>query len=203
MRRLRDSTRLARLVCVSAVIVAASVNASRSGAAIQGNPQRVNPNAKAIAEFQEEVADYVELHRKLERTLPALPREASAEAIDQHQRALARLIQQSRKNAEAGDIFESDVRPVLRRLLRGLFAGPDGQKLRMAVMEENPGETVKLVVNGRYPDTIPLSSVPPQILKALPPLPEELEYRFIGTSLILLDVHAHIIVDYLTGAVPR
>ena len=73
----------------------------------------------------------------------------------------------------------------------------------MAVMEENPGEVVKLVVNGRYPDTIPLSSVPPQILQALPPLPQELEYRFIETSLILLDVQAHIIVDYLTGAVPR
>ena len=70
-------------------------------------------------------------------------------------------------------------------------------------MEENPGEVVKLVVNGRYPDTIPLSSVPPQILQALPPLPQELEYRFIETSLILLDVRAHIIVDYLTGAVPR
>jgi len=70
-------------------------------------------------------------------------------------------------------------------------------------MDENPGESVKLAVNGRYPDTIPLSSVPPQILKALPPLPEELEYRFIQNSLILLDVHAHIIVDYLTAAVPR
>jgi hypothetical protein len=172
-------------------------------AIVQANTQRVNPNAKAIAEFQEEVAEYIELHRKLEGTLPTVSKDASAEEIDQHQRSLGRLIQQARKNERAGDIFERDVRPVLRRLLYGLFTGPDGQKLRMAVMEENPGEVVKLVVNSRYPDTIPLSSVPPQILKALPPLPEELEYRFIETSLILLDVHAHIIVDYLTGAVPR
>ena len=102
-----------------------------------------------------------------------------------------------------GHIFTRDVRPVLRRLLYGLFTGPDGKSLKEAVMEENPGETVKLVVNGRYPDTFPLSSVPPQILKALPALPEELEYRFILTSLIILDVDAHIIADYLTGAVPR
>ena len=169
----------------------------------QTDKQRVNPNAKAIADFQEEVAEYIELHRKLDGTLPVLSKDASAEEIDQHQRALGRLIQQARKNEKAGDIFERDVRPVLRRLLHGLFTGPDGQKLRMAVMEENPGEVVKLVVNGRYPDTIPLSSVPPQILQALPPLPQELEYRFIETSLILLDVHAHIIADYLTGAVPR
>ena len=172
-------------------------------AGVQGSAQRVNPDAKAIAEFQEEVREYFELHRKLERTLPSLPKEATPEQIDQHQRALARLIQQARKNEGVGDIFEREVRPVFRRLLAGLFAGPDGQKLRMAVMEENPGEAVKLVVNGRYPDTIPLSSVPPQILTTLPPLPEELEYRFIQNTLILLDRHAHIIVDYLTGAVPR
>jgi hypothetical protein len=169
----------------------------------QADKQRVNPNARAIAEFQEEVAEYIALHRKLDGTLPTLSKDASAEEIDRHQRALGRLIQQARKNDRAGDIFEREVRPVLRRVLHGLFSGPEGQKLRMAVMEENPGEVVKLVVNGRYPDTIPLSSVPPQILKALPPLPEELEYRFIETSLILLDVHAHIIVDYMTGAVPR
>jgi hypothetical protein len=172
-------------------------------AASQGATQRVNPNARAIADFQEEVDEYVELHRKLESTLPPLPADASPEVIDQHHRAMERLIQQARKNEGLGDIFDSDVRPVLRKLLHGLFAGPEGRTLRMAVMEENPGESVKLVVNGRYPDTVPLSSVPPQILKALPPLPEELEYRFIGRSLILLDVHAHIIADYLTGAVPR
>ena len=170
---------------------------------VQGSAQRVNPNAKAIADFQDKVREYVELHRKLERTLPSLPKEASPEAIDQHQRALERLIQHARKDASVGAIFVREVRPVLRRLLAGLFAGPDGKKLRMAVMEENPGEAVKLEVNGRYPDTIPLSSVPPQILRALPPLPDELAYRFIQTTLILLDVHAHIIADYLTGAVPR
>lgn len=172
-------------------------------AAPQEQTKRVNPNAKAIAEFQEEVEEYVQLHRKLEANVPPLPKEATPEQIDAHQRELGRLIQQARKNDKAGDIFEREVRPVLRRILHGLFTGPDGKKLRSAIMDENPGETVKLVVNGRYPDTIPLSTVPPQILKELPPLPEELEYRFIQNALILLDVHAHIIVDYLSAAVPR
>ncbi len=170
---------------------------------LQGTATRVNPNAKAIAEFQTEVAEYLELHRTLKGKLPSLPDEASPAAVDEHQRALGRLIQQARKNEGLGHVFTRDVRPVLRRLLYGLFTGQDGKSLRDSVMEENPGETVKLVVNGRYPDTFPLSSMPPQILKALPPLPDELEYRFIQTSLIILDVDAHIIVDYLTGAVPR
>lgn len=210
MARLQTYTRLASVTGVLAaiVIVEASAHAPRSAppapaVVIQGTKPRVNPNAKAIAEFQKEVDEYVELHRRIARTVPPLSEHASPEMIDAHQRALGRAIQQARKNASVGDIFERDIRPVLRRLLHGLFAGVEGQKLLMSVMEENPGETVKLVINGRYPDTFPLSSVPPQILKALPPLPQELEYRFIQTSLILLDVDAHIIVDYLTGAVPR
>ena len=187
---------------VSAFLTVMPAAAARSADA-QTTPQRVNPNAKAIAEFQEEINEYVELHRTLEKTLTPVPRDATPEMIDKYQRDLGRLIQQARKNQRAGDIFESDVRPVLRKLLAGLFNGPDGKKLRMAVAEENPGESVKLVVNGRYPDTIPLSSMPPQVLRTLPQLPEELEYRFIQSTLILLDVHAHIIVDYMTGAVPK
>jgi hypothetical protein len=41
------------------------------------------------------------------------------------------------------------------------------------------------------------------VLAILPRLPPELEYRFIGSTLILLDVDAYIIVDYITRAVPR
>jgi hypothetical protein len=190
-------------VIVTGVHAPGSAVLATPATAAQGSAQRVNPNAKAIAEFQKEVAEYIELHRALAAKLPSLPNEASPEAVDAHQRALERLIQQARENEGVGHIFTRNVRPVLRRLLHGLFAGSQGKRLRDAVMEENPGEAVKLVVNGRYPDTFPLSSVPAQILKALPPLPEELEYRFIQTSLILLDVDAHIIADYLTGAVPR
>ena len=209
MPRLESSTRPSRVMGVLAALVLTATSAP--GAAVRSAPvvatqdaaPRTNPDAKAIAEFQHEVAEYLDLHRKLAATLPALAKDASPAAVFEYQQALGRLIQQARKNEGLGHIFTRDARPVLRRLLYGLFTGPDGKRLRDAVMEENPGETVKLVVNGRYPDSFPLSSVPPQILKALPPLPNELEYRFIQTSLILLDLDAHIIVDYLTGAVPR
>jgi hypothetical protein len=45
--------------------------------------------------------------------------------------------------------------------------------------------------------------MPPQVLAALPRLPEDLEYRFIGSRLILLDVHAQIVVDFIEDALPR
>jgi hypothetical protein len=44
--------------------------------------------------------------------------------------------------------------------------------------------------------------MPPQVLAMLPKLPDDLEYRFIGNRLILLDVHAHTIADYIENALP-
>ena len=52
-------------------------------------------------------------------------------------------------------------------------------------------------MNSRYPDTVPLTTVPPQVLQTLPKLTEDLEYRFVGDNLILLDGHAHVIVDFI------
>ncbi len=165
--------------------------------------ERVNPQARALADFREEVDEYIELHKKLEATLPELSREATPTQIDQRQRALAALIQTARTGATPGDIFSRDSRPIIRKLLYAVFAGPDGKRLRASINEENPGQAVTLTINGRYPDSIPVSTVPPQVLRALPQLPPELEYRFIGATLILLDAHAHIIVDYMTGVLPR
>jgi hypothetical protein len=182
------------------IVVAAVVAAS----ALFLGAQRVNPNAKAVADFQKLVDQYVELHRDLERSVPDLPPDATPDVIFKRQRALEALIQQKRRTAKQGDVFVSSVRPVIRRILFGLFKGTGGVKLKDTLGEERPpGEVVKLQINARYPDAIPLSTVPPQVLAALPGLPEELEYRFIDSTLILLDTHAHTIVDYLTGAVPR
>jgi hypothetical protein len=185
------------------LIALAAAALSCTGPAMAQEQERVNPTARALADFREEVNEYVELHRKLEATLPDVPKEATPLQLDQRQRALATLIQNARRGATPGDIFERDSRPVIRKLLFAVFTGPDGTRLRASVNDENPGQAVKLTINGRYPDSIPVSTIPPRVLAVLPPLPPELEYRFIGSTLILLDVHAHIIVDYMTGVLPR
>jgi hypothetical protein len=41
------------------------------------------------------------------------------------------------------------------------------------------------------------------VLQTLPKLTEDLEYRFIGDSLILLDVRAHVIADFIEDIVPK
>src|ERR1035441_7304860 len=93
----------------------------------------------------------------------------------------------------------------VRRLFASVFGGPDGKQLKASIMDENPvtPAAIKLTVNSRYPDTVPLTTVPPQVLQTMPKLTEDLEYRFIGDALILLDVHAHVIADFIEDVLPK
>jgi hypothetical protein len=59
-----------------------------------------------------------------------------------------------------------------------------------------------LNVNDRYPDSVPLSTMPPQVLESLPKLDEDIEYRFIGERLVLMDAHAHIVIDFTDDVLP-
>ena len=158
-------------------------------------------DAKSTAEFNERLKQYVELHSRLEKTLPPLPTETNPTVIDKHQRALEALIREHRKTARRGDIFTPNTERMIRRVLTQVFAGAEGAKLKATVMDENP-VTVKLAVNSRYPDEVPLSTMPPQVLAMLPKLPDDLEYRFIGNRLILFDVHAHMVADFIENALP-
>ena len=152
--------------------------------------------AQGLAEFNERVTAYAALHAKLEATLPPLPTETTPAVIDKHQRALAALMVKARQGAKQGDIITPATQLVFRQVLARVFTAQDGRELKASILDENPGN-VGLKVNGRYPDEIPLSTVPPQVLAALPKLPKDLEYRFIGDRLILLDVHAHTIADFM------
>jgi len=175
---------------------------SAAATAPQSGKPPVNADAQALASLRERVDDYVALHKKLEATLPHLPKEATPQQIDTNQRALAKLIQAARKEAKPGDVFTPESRAAIHKLMALVFGGPDGKQLRDSIMDENVLRDRALTVNSRYPDTVPLSTVPPQVLAGLPVLPEELEYRFIGHRLILMDVHAHIIIDFVDHAIP-
>jgi hypothetical protein len=161
--------------------------------------------AEALATMNARLKEYIDLHRKLEQSLPNLPKEATPQQIDKNQRAFEILVRETRASAKPGDIFTPEARPVIKRLLATIFGGPDGRQLKASIMDENPVDPValKLAVNGRYPDSVPLTTIPPQVLQTLPKLTEDLEYRFIGDWLILLDTHAHVIADLIDNALPK
>jgi hypothetical protein len=141
------------------------------------------------------------LQNELEATLSSLPDEATPQQIDAHQRALGALIAKARSDARRGQVFSPEMQQFARGVVGRVLEGPDGQALRDSITDEHP-TNISVQVNGRYPDTVPLSTMPPDILAALPPLPEELEFRFVGNRLILLDTKAHIVVDFVDDVFP-
>jgi hypothetical protein len=58
-----------------------------------------------------------------------------------------------------------------------------------------------LKVNAKYPEGAALPTVPANLLATLPQLPEDLEYRIVGKDLILRDVHANVVVDFIPGII--
>ena len=198
---------MVRLLCGAAALAFSLTAADRderstSAASAQSTTQKVNRDARITAEFTARINDYMDLHSGLENKLPKLSKESTPQQIDAHQRALGRMMAQARRGARPGDVFTRDTRALFRRYLAAVFGGRGGRQLRASIMDENPGP-VTIGINQRYPDEIPLATMPPQVLEWLPKLPEELEYRFIGDDLILLDVHAHMIVDVILNALPR
>ena len=74
------------------------------------------------------------------------------------------------------------------------------QETRSDQQDELPDFTP--VVNQLYPTTYPLATFPATLLPLLPSLPEQLEYRVVQHYLVLRDVEANMIVDYMPNAVP-
>lgn len=176
--------------------------AACSAVASSSSGPALGQNANALADFRTRVNAYDALQRKVQAALPKLSTEATPEEIDRYQRSLVTGIAAARGNAKQGDIFTQPVRRVVRGLIAQTFARGDRATLRESILEDNPGR-VKLTVNGPYPDEVPLSNMPADLLMILPPLPTVLEYRFVGDSLILLDSAARLIVDVMPQALPR
>ena len=160
-------------------------------------------DAEGLEEFKEEVADYVELRRRLDKKLAPLPPKPPPERVHAYQAGLEKLLAAKRARSEEGDLFVSEVRPLLRRVCREVLAGPGGRALRAEIYDEAPKRTFRIRINTPYPSELPLSTVPYPLLSVLPALPAELEYRIVGRDLVLLDIDAQMVIDVLRNAIPR
>jgi hypothetical protein len=179
--------------------------------------QDVEMDARVLAEFYEEVQEYVRLRQEASTMVPPLKVGASAEGIGDHQRAIADVIRILRGDAERGDIFEPLVEKAFRRIIEREVHGPEGHEIVKEIGDGNPKvegvpkpsnptqevkQPVVLKVNAFYPDGAPFSSVPPSLLLKMPELPEQVRYRFVGRTLILRDTDANVILDFIPDIVP-
>jgi hypothetical protein len=149
-----------------------------------------------VADFSARVLDYAELRSELEKGLPPLTVTDDPGEIWRAVRARAKRIRVARAAAKQGDMFTPAISVEFRKALR---LEMDASTWR-AIMDDNPGELAN-EINGTYPEGKPLSTVPPNILAVLPRLPDDIEYRFLGRHLILLDTRAKVILDRIPFAI--
>ena len=148
------------------------------------------------ADFSERVSKYVELRSSLEGGLPELTVTDDPGEIWRAQRALANRIRVARAGARQGDIFTSTISAEFRNAI--LVETNPGTMA--AIMDENPGELSRRI-NRAYPTGKPLASMPAGILAVLPRLPDDLQYRFLGRALIVIDTRTNLIVDRMPCAI--
>jgi hypothetical protein len=150
---------------------------------------------EAVKAFNMRTSEYASLHKKLNASLPKLPDKATPEQIDKHQQSMVALIRKERKNAKPGDFFTPAMVALVRRASGATVAGSDGMKNKETIMDENPGTLPDVTVNDKYPEGVPMTSMPPELLETLPKLPEDQEYRFLGRRLILVDSCCQLVMD--------
>lgn len=181
-------------VCVFAVILAS--------AAISRAQAPVNEAAKTFAEFNNRVRDYITLHRKLANEAGSIDETKKPHEITQREQALGQLIRSTRSTAKQGDIFTPAAQTLFRTIIK-----QESARRPAAVRKDRKEDQDELAdfiptVNQTYPPNQPLVTFPAGLLRTLPKLPEELEYRLVQRYLILRDIEANLIVDVLPNATP-
>jgi hypothetical protein len=155
--------------------------------------------AKVLKDFGARVDDYVALHKKQAVSPKATD---SAQKLADTRHGLTSRLRAARASAKQGDIFTPEIVAYFRRQIADTLNGADGAKVRASLKHAEPVKAIPLHVNARYPRNAPLQSTPPTLLLNLPRLPQELQYRIVGRDLVLYDVAANMIVDFIPGAVP-
>lgn len=154
---------------------------------------------RAFAGFAVAVDEYVRLQRRIVRSLPMPFDDEDPFAGDD----LRAAIVAARPNARAGMFFTPGVANALRERIDWAFLhhpGAAGDPAVRGGYEPLPGEPGP-IVNEAFPPVGASARWLP-LLRALPPLPRELDFALWGRDLVLIDVRANLVLDVLADALP-
>jgi len=154
---------------------------------------------QAVTAFERTAQDYAVMHRRLERQIGPIELGTPVEEINRRIRELATAIRAERIDARPGDFFAPALGDLLRArineaLLEDHYTADD---IRSAARIEGVDYgRVRLQVNDTFPWRLAVAMLP-CVIRALPAIPPEMQYRIVGEDLVLVDVHAGLIVDIL------
>ena len=153
-------------------------------------------------EFVDRVNQYVEIQRLATAALGEPEMCANPEELLRQESVFAKAIREGRSDAREGDIFTPEAARYFRALIAEA-AWERGLDLVGEFQDARAWDTEAAVVEVNA--QVPWNAGPvmwPSILARLPELPAELEYRFVGRDLVLVDVFGNVVVDILRESLP-
>jgi hypothetical protein len=165
-------------------------------------PRQDDPANAAYRHLNAEIARYLKIHSDLRAEVPGPVPKSTAGELNEASDMLANAIQRARPRARQGDFFDADATRRITERLREVLRTPNA-KAAVAGIDDERAAVLKLQIYLRFPVENEMATMPPSLLQALPRLPAELEYRIVGEDLVLRDVKAAMILDYIPKAVPR
>jgi hypothetical protein len=123
-----------------------------------------------------------------------LKRTDDPKEISSRETALGDAIRSLRADARPGDIMTPDIAEEFRRLIKKDYRTRSREEQKIFLDEIPP---FRPTVNQRYPSEWPLATFPATLLDVMPKLPDRVEYRLLREALILRDVKANIVVDFI------
>jgi hypothetical protein len=189
-------------VLVAACFLASDCVAQDKTGAAGPHKEESNEKKAGFAEFQGRVHAYEKIRNDMREGIPPVHRKDTPEEIQKHEQALAQKIRDARKDAKPGDIFTDSAKRAFHFEIQKVFAGKHAPAIRRTLVQGSPVR-VELYVNKPYPDTIPVTTMPPTLLAHFPKLPKQMEYRIVGDSLVLEDLESRLVIDIFSGAFPN
>jgi hypothetical protein len=166
------------------------------------NPRPTPAESAPLEQFDAAIAEYMAMRRRLTNEIPSpVPNSTSVE-LNNASDALAGAIQRSRQNAAVGDLFVAPVTAVFKRKVDEAMRTAALREALAGIDDEEP--TVRAPkIHLRFPGAAQMATMPASLLNLFPILPKELEYRIVGRNLVLRDVDAALIIDYIPNLIPR
>jgi hypothetical protein len=158
-------------------------------------------SADVLRDFQQRVHAYVTLHREIERLLPPLEVSPDAREIQRRSDRLAIEIVAARQGVGEGAIIDAAVGAIFKSRIDEALGDRDRAAVLAAARNGGGEGAAAPEVHARFPWRSG-SFMPAAVIAALPELPPELQYRFVGADLVLVDIGAGLVVDVLRGALP-
>ena len=199
----RTSMWRASLMCATALAlltVMPAHAAQRPAAPAASATQDAAGEAAAMADFQKRLDAYLELRENLSKKVKPLSQTADSAELTTRQEALAAAMKSARAQARPGDLVPKLVATRIAQIVAADYT-QRAATAKKAALEEVPNAPTP-AINRTYPAEAALPTVPPLLLSRLPKLPDNLQYRFYGRHVVILDGDLQIITDYIANALP-